>query len=131
MVLCYENYSLINILVNNVPHKGNIVKIYYFSYYTSDPASTNNVPYLRKSVIHYEDVGVGLLKDSTLMGNFTISPPNMPHTIDNINMITSSTITFDDPLIVTLEYELDYYDNEMPLSPYELEYVTVQSLDTF
>ena len=79
-------------------------------------------------VIPYEDVGVGLLKDSTLMETFAIPPPNMPRTIANINMITSSTMPFDDPSIVPSESKLDYYGNEMPLIPYELAYVAMKSL---
>jgi len=60
------------------------------------------------------------------MGNFTMPPPNIPCTISNINMITSSTMPFDDPWIVPLESELDL--SEITLSPYELAYVVVQSL---
>ena len=42
-------------------------------------------------------------------------------------MITSSTIPFDDTWNVPLESGLDYYGDEMPLSPYESEYIAVQS----
>ena len=79
------------------PHKGNIVKTDQLSYYLSDPASTDSIQHVGKSTIPYEDVGVGLLKDSALMGTFSMPPPNVPRTISNINMISSSTIPFDDP----------------------------------
>jgi len=45
------------------PHKGNIVKVDQLFYCTSDPASTNSVPYVGKLVIPYDDVGVGFIKD--------------------------------------------------------------------
>lgn len=60
------------------------------------------------------------------MATFTIPPPNGSRNISNINMITSSIMSFDDPYIVPSEYELDYYGNEMHLSPYELAYLVVQ-----
>ena len=74
------------------PHKGKIVKIDQLSYYSSDPASTDSIQHVGKSTIPYEDVGVGLLKDSVLMGTFSMPPPNVLRTIANINMISSSTI---------------------------------------
>ena len=42
-------------------------------------------------------------------------------------MITSSTISFDDPWIVPSDSELDSFDGAMPLSPFELAYQIVQS----
>ena len=42
-------------------------------------------------------------------------------------MITSSTISFDDPWIVPSKSELDSFDSAMPLSPFELKYQTIQS----
>ena len=110
------------------PHKGNIFKFDQLYYYTSDPASMDSVPYVGKSITPYEDIGVVFLKDSTLMGNFSMPPPNIPRTISNINMIISSTMPFDDPWILPLKYELDLYGSEIPLSLYKLEYVAVQSL---
>ena len=85
------------------PHKGKIVKIDQLSYFSSDPTSTDSIQHAKKSVIPYEYVGVGLMKDSTLMGTFAIPPPNIPRTISNINMISSSKIPFDDTWIVPLE----------------------------
>ena len=99
------------------PHKGNIVKIDQLSYFASDPTSIDIIQDVRKMVIPYEDVGVGLVKDSTLMGTFTMPSPNIPRIIANINMITLSTMPFDDTWTVPLESELDSYNGKMPLSP--------------
>ena len=77
------------------PHKGNIVKIDKLSYYSFDLTSTDNIQHVGKSTIPYEDVGVGLIKDFSLMGTLFMPPPNVLRTISNINMISSSTIPFD------------------------------------
>ena len=109
------------------PYKGKIVKIDQLSYYSSDPASTDNIQHIEKSTIPYKDVEVGLIKDSALLRTFSLPPLNIQSPIDNINMITSSTISFDDPWIVPSESKLDSFDGVMSLSPFELAYQIVQS----
>ena len=109
-----------------IPHKGKIIKIDQHSYYSSDPTSTDSIQHIEKSTIPYKDVEVGLIKDSTLLGNFSLPPPNIKNPIANINMITSSTISFADPWIVPSESGLDSFDGLMPLSPFELAYQQVQ-----
>ena len=63
----------------------------------------DSIQHVGKTTIPYKDVGVGLIKDSTLLGTFSLPPPKVPHTIANISMITSSTVPFDDSWIVPLE----------------------------
>ena len=109
------------------PHQGKILKVDQLSYYSSDPASTNSIQHVGKMTIPYEDVGVGLIEDYALMGTFSLPSPNIPCTISNVNMITSSTIPFDDPWIVPSESELDSFDGVMPLSPLNIAYQAVQS----
>jgi len=75
----------------------------------------------------YEDIGVGLLKDLSLMGTFMMPPLNFPSNFSKINMITSSTMESSDPWIVPLESKLSSYGNAMDLSPIELAYQAVQS----
>ena len=95
-----------NVVVSSVfrlitfPHKGKIVKIDQLSYYSSDPTSTDNIQHIRKLTIPYKNVGVGLIKDSALLGTFSLPTPNLLPLIANINMITSSNISFYDPWIV-------------------------------
>jgi len=50
--------------------------------------------------IPYKDVGVGLVKDSGLLGNFPFPPPNAVSSFASIHMITSDTVIYDDPWIV-------------------------------
>ena len=75
--------------------------------------------------IPYKDVAVGLIKDSALLGNFSLPALDVPPPIDNINMITFSTISFDDPWIVPSDSELDSFDDAMPVSPFGLSYQEV------
>ena len=72
----------------------------------------------------YEGIVVGMLKYSLLMGTFALPPPNIPSNFSKINMITSRTMEYSDPLIMTLEYELPCYGNEIPLTLFELAYHT-------
>jgi hypothetical protein len=60
------------------------------AFFHSD-ARTDNVPFIAKTPPGYENVGVGLLKDSSLMGTFPIPPPDVPHPfVASINMISTS-----------------------------------------
>jgi hypothetical protein len=59
-----------------------------------------NVPFIAKTPLGYKNVGVGLLKDSSLMGTFPISPPlDIPRlSVASINII--STIPHELPVSV-------------------------------
>jgi hypothetical protein len=91
-----------------------------------------NVPFIAKTPPGYENVGVGLLKDSSLMGTFPIPPPpDLPCPfIASINMI--STIPHElpvsvDPWIVPDPGDHVRFGNVMPLSPVESAYQAIQS----
>ena len=84
-------------------HKGRIVKVDQLSYYTRDPNSTGSIPFVGKSTTPYEEVGVFLLRDSSLMGNFMFPPPVLLHNEAKMNMITSSTFEMGYPWKVSSE----------------------------
>ena len=48
---------------------------------------TNNIPMLVQSPPPYQSIGVGMLKDSSLMGIFPSNPPNIETA--TVNMISS------------------------------------------
>jgi hypothetical protein len=77
---------------------------------------------LGDSKITYESLGVGLLKDSSLMGTFpTPLPPTTQH-ITMVNMISTTVhLSFEssDPWIIPSPLELDTLGDTMPLSPTE------------
>ena len=104
------------------PHNGKIVTIDQLSYFSSDPASAESIQHVGKATIPYRDVGVGLVKDSALLGTFPFPPINASSSTATIHMISSGTIVNDDPWIIPSETELDSFGTLMPLSPYEFAY---------
>ena len=60
------------------PHQSRIFTIYHINYWTIDIRihGSNNVPFIDDSKLSYESVGVGLLKNSSLVGNFPSSTLN-------------------------------------------------------
>lgn len=96
------------------------------SSYTLDPNSMSSIPFVGKTNSPCEDIGVGLLKDSSSMVTFVIPPLNFPSDFVEVNMFTSSTMQSPYPWIVPLESDLSSYGSEMPLSPFELAYQVVQ-----
>jgi hypothetical protein len=79
----------------------------------------------------YENVGVGLLKDLSLMGTFPIPPLDIPPPfVASINMILTFVIETHesyDPWIIPSSDGCLCYGGRMPLSPVELAYQTIQS----
>jgi hypothetical protein len=114
------------------PHQGKIVTIDQLDFCTPDARipATNNIPFLGDHAVTYESVGVGLLKDSSLMGTFpTPLPPTASH-IAAVNMISTwpqQSLESSDPWIVPSPLEFDGLSDTMPLSPAEAAYVAIQS----
>jgi hypothetical protein len=113
------------------PHQGKVVTIDQLSFFNTD-TRTGNVPFITNTPEGYENVGVGLLKDSSLMGTFPIPPPpNIPNlSVASIHMI--STVPRElpvsaDPWIVPAPGDHVRFGNVMPLSPIESDYQAIQS----
>jgi hypothetical protein len=114
------------------PHQGKIVTIDQLDFYTPDAhaPSTNNIPFLGDHKITYESIGVGLLKDSSLMGTFPTPLPPTTHHVATINMILTmvyQSLESSNPWIVPTPLELDALGDTMPLSLAETSYVSIQS----
>jgi hypothetical protein len=60
--------------VIHFPHQGKVIKVDQLTFFISY-LRTSNVPFIEKTPLGYENVGVGVLKDSLLMGTFPIPPP--------------------------------------------------------
>jgi hypothetical protein len=104
------------------PHQDKVVAVDQLAFFNSD-ARTSNVPLISKTPLSYENVGVGLLKDSTLMGTFLIPRPNVPAPlVASINMISTcireTPASFDPWIIPASGYYLRY-GGQKPLSPVE------------
>jgi hypothetical protein len=116
------------------PHQGKVVTIDQLSFFNSN-TRTGNVPFIAKTLSGYENVGVGLLKDSSLMGTFPIPPPDVLHSsVASINMISTlprELPASHDPWIVPDPGDHLHFSNEMLLSPVESAYQAIQSATPF
>jgi hypothetical protein len=74
------------------PHQGKVITVDQLAFFNSD-TRTGNVLFIAKTPPGYENVGVGLLKDSSLMGTFPIPPPPdiLCPSVASINMISSTS----------------------------------------
>jgi hypothetical protein len=116
--------------VVHFPHQGKFITVDQLAFFNSD-TRTGNVPFIAKTPLGYENVGVGLLIDSSLMGTFPIPPPDVPRSsVASINMI--STLIHElpashDPWIVPDPGDHLRYGDEMSLSLVESTYQAIQS----
>jgi hypothetical protein len=112
------------------PHQGFFFTIDQLAFFNAD-SCTSNVPLIVKTPPGYENVDVGLLKDSLLMGTFPIPPPDITTPfVYSINMISTTVgeiLESYDPWIVPSSDDYLHYNDIMPLSPVELAYQAIQS----
>jgi hypothetical protein len=91
---------------------------------------TSNFPFIEKTPPNYDNVDVGILKDSSLMGTFPIRPPDVPPPlVTSINMISTSVGEIPksyDPWIVPSLEECLFYGDQILLSSFELTYQDIQ-----
>ena len=66
------------------PHKDVITIINQLSFFSSSSQVTRRVLLVHEPQLALQNIGVGLLKDSTLMGTFSLSPPPMSAEIASI-----------------------------------------------
>jgi hypothetical protein len=111
------------------PHQGKVVTIDQLAFFNYD-THTGNMPFIAKNTLGYENVGVGLLKDS-LMGTFPIPPPDVPRSsVASINMISTMPHELpasQDPWIVPDPGDYLRFSDVMSLSPVESVYQAIQS----
>jgi hypothetical protein len=111
------------------PHQGKFITVDQLAFFNSD-SRTSNVLFISKTPPRYDNVGVGLLKYSTLMGTFPIPPLDVPPPfVASINMISTSvheTPMSHDPWIVPDPSDYLLYGKQMPLSPVESSYQAIQ-----
>jgi hypothetical protein len=112
------------------PHQGKIITVDQLAFFNSN-TSTNNVPFIAKTLPGYENVGVGLIKDSTLMGTFPIPPPNVPPplvaSINTISTFIRETPMSSDLWAVPAPDDYLRYGDQIPLSLVESAYQAIQS----
>jgi hypothetical protein len=114
------------------PHQGKIVTVDQLDFFMIDARApaTNNIPFLGDQKIMYESIGVGLLKDSSLMRTFPTPLPLTTYHIATINMIlitSYQSLESSNPWIVPCPLEFDALGDIVPLSPAETSYVSIPS----
>lgn len=98
------------------PHQGRIVAIDQLSFFASS-SFDGNVPYVKHSGAPFESVGVGLFKDSALMGIFPLPPPH----VASINMILVKS----DRWVIPAPDLVYAWGDVMLLSPTKFNYVEI------
>jgi hypothetical protein len=112
------------------PHQGKVVTVDQLAFFNFD-THTGNIPFIAKTSSGYENVDVGLLKDSSLMGTFPIPPPDVPRlSVVSINMISTFPhelpVSHDPWIFLDPGHHLHFGD-EMSLSLVESTYQAIQS----
>jgi hypothetical protein len=113
------------------PHQEKVVTVDQLAFFNAN-THVGNVPFIAKTPPGYENVGVGLLKDSSLMGSFPIPPPpDLPRPfIASINMISTAPHELSvsvDPWVVPDLGDHVRFGNVMSFSPVESAYQAIQS----
>lgn len=103
------------------PHQGKIVTIDQLTFHSPETlnTNTNTVPVIGQTKPHYEDIGVGLLKYSSIIEVFL----EVPSPYATMNMIASS-----DPWSLLSPSDIETIGDQMPLSLYERFYESIQTL---
>ena len=120
------------------PHLGRIVMIDELDFCTSNvtTSTANNIPMLGQSPPLYQSIGVGMLKDSSLMGIFPSTPPSTDtatvHMIasfdiepQGINVVESTLLSPHKAMYDTIQTCSDDHTNDLHLvasDPYHLPY---------
>jgi len=108
------------------PHQGGIVSLDQLTFFSTYSQVIGSIPLVAESLQPYQHVGIGLLKDSYLMGNFTLPPPDISNLVASIDIISSSTIQVD-PWIVLDSSNIESFGDHMSLNTIEFEYEAIYS----
>jgi hypothetical protein len=112
------------------PHQGKVVIVDQLAFFNSN-TRTGNVSFIAKTPSGYENVGVGLLKDSSLMDTFPIPLLDVPRpSVASIKMISSvphELPVSSDPWIVLDPRDHTRFGDVMTLSLIESAYQAIPS----
>ena len=119
-------------------HLWRIVTIDQLDFYTLDVTTSmaNNIPMLCQSPPPYQSIGVGMLKDSSLMGIFLSTPPNTDTVTLNMiswlysepkgkQIVESTSLSPHEEMYNTIQTLSDDHTNDIHLvasNPYHLPY---------
>ena len=98
------------------PHQGKIITIDQLDFCTPElhTCLSSNIPLVDNST--YSNIGIGLLKYSSMMGSFPNLSPPLKLSISSINMITIVEQSFSEPWIVPSPIEIEIFRDVIPLT---------------
>lgn len=102
------------------PHKGRITVIDQLEFFASSSQAIGRISLVHRPSISLQNMGVGLFKDLSLMGTFSLlSPSQMVEVakVETCNMISS---TSSDSWKIPNNSKDDMHNEIIPLSPIEL-----------
>ena len=102
------------------PHKGTITVINQLSFFASASQVTGSVLFVHIPQLEIQNIGVGLLKDSTLMGTFALLPPATSAKIASIETCYIISSTLSGLRESTGDSEISTLDEFLPPNPIEL-----------
>ena len=102
------------------PHKGSITVIDQISFFASHSQETGSIPFFHRTPSSLQNIGVGIFKDSSLVGTFSL--PLLATLveiakIETCNMIPSTSSNLWN---IPNDFKIDRLGETMPLSPIEL-----------
>ena len=102
------------------PHKGTIIVINQLSLFSSASQVTISIPFIQIPQLELHNIGVGLLKDSTLMGTFALPPPMTSVEIASIKTCYMISSTLSSLRNSTGDSDISTLDEFMSPNPIEL-----------
>ena len=85
------------------PFEGGITVVDQQNFLPNGSQVTGSIPMIHESNHSIQDIGVGLLKDPTMMGTFALPPPfytgNVPF-VATCNMISSTKVKMDHSMVL-------------------------------
>ena len=99
------------------------------AYITLDLCSNDdtNVPFIGDNDMCYKNIGTGMFKDYSLLGTFSLPPPNKI-TLAPIHMISfdnNGSLRSYDPRVMPHPLEVDSYGSQTSLSAIEISYEVI------
>jgi len=123
-------YAIVSSLLRVIKFhfQGKIITVEQLAFFNSD-SRVDNVPFIGNTPTNYENIRVGMFKDS-LLRDFPIPPPKDSSTITRIDMILSvmsQNQSLLDSWIVPEPSDCQRYGDTMPLNEIEITYQYIRS----
>jgi len=102
------------------PHKGGITVIDQLTFFTSSSQATRSIPLVHRPPLSLQNIGVGLFKDSSIMGTFSLPSPSQKMEVAKVETCNMISSTLFELWEISNNYEADMLNETMTLSPIEL-----------